>query len=76
MPITTTSVHVRWKPIDEKFWSGDYETGGYRILFQPVSDFPISVQTSPKQEIRGIKVGLLKFLRLKIYKLSKIVLFI
>lgn len=66
MPITTTSVHVRWKPVDEKFWSGDYDTGGYRILFQPVSDFPISVQMSPKQEIRGIKVSSLKFLFKKV----------
>lgn len=54
VPITTTSVHVHWKPIEESYWSGDYETGGYSVLFQPVSDYPVSLQMSPKQQLRGI----------------------
>ena len=63
VPITTTSVHVYWKPIEEIFWSGDFETGGYSILFQPVSDYPISLQLSPKQQVRGIIVS-------QVYKLT------
>lgn len=35
-------------------WNGDSETGGYRILFQPVSDFPTALQATPKQEVMGI----------------------
>lgn len=61
VPITTTSVHVHWKPIEESYWSGDYETGGYSILFQPVSDYPVSLQMSPKQQIRGITVNIMSF---------------
>lgn len=57
VPITTTSVHIQWKPISEEYWSGDYETGGYIILFQPVSDYAISLQLSPKQQVRGIMVN-------------------
>lgn len=56
VPITTTSVQVEWEPVPEGYWSGDTETGGYRIVFQPVSDFPTSFQATPKQEVRGIKV--------------------
>ncbi|XP_046680839.1 protein sidekick isoform X3 [Homalodisca vitripennis] len=55
VPITTTSVRVEWQAIPEDYWSGDTETGGYRILFQPVSDFPTSLQATPKQEVKGIK---------------------
>lgn len=42
--------------IDEVHWSGDYETGGYRVVYQPVSDFPMPLQATPKEEILGIKV--------------------
>ncbi|XP_054261356.1 protein sidekick-like [Macrosteles quadrilineatus] len=55
IPITTTSVRVEWTAIPDNFWSGDPETGGYRIVFQPVSDFPTSLQATPKQEVKGIK---------------------
>lgn len=55
VPITTTSVQVHWSAIDELFWSGDIETGGYRIVFQPVSDFPTALQATPKEEVKGIK---------------------
>lgn len=54
VPITTTSVRVHWTPIPELFWSGDSQTGGYRILFQPVTDFPTGLQATPKEEIFGI----------------------
>lgn len=56
VPITTTSVQVEWQAIPEMYWSGDTETGGYRIMFQPVSDFPTSLQGTPKQEVKGIQV--------------------
>lgn len=42
--------------IDEVYWSGDYETGGYRVVYQPVSDFPTPLQATPKEDILGIKV--------------------
>lgn len=42
--------------IDEVYWSGDHETGGYRVVYQPVSDFPTALQETPKEEILGIKV--------------------
>jgi protein sidekick len=57
VPITTTSVEVHWQPIPAAYWSGDHQTGGYRIMFQPVSDFPTSLQATPKQEVQGIEVG-------------------
>lgn len=56
VPITTTSVEVFWIPIEEQFWSGDTKTGGYRVVFQPVSDFPTALQATPKEEVKGINV--------------------
>ncbi|XP_012274978.1 protein sidekick isoform X2 [Orussus abietinus] len=55
VPITTSSVEVHWNMIDEMYWSGDHETGGYRVVYQPVSDFPTALQATPKEEILGIK---------------------
>ncbi|XP_039293021.1 protein sidekick isoform X1 [Nilaparvata lugens] len=57
VPITTTSVQVSWEPIETEYWSGDKSTGGYRIVFQPVSDFPISLQATPKQDVQGTKTN-------------------
>lgn len=56
VPITTSSVEVHWNMINEVHWSGDHETGGYRIVYQPVSDFPTPLETTPKEDILGIKV--------------------
>lgn len=47
---------MQWDPVPKEYWSGDTETGGYRIVFQPVSDFPTSLQATPKQDVRGIEV--------------------
>ncbi|XP_033229948.1 protein sidekick isoform X4 [Belonocnema kinseyi] len=55
VPITTTSVEVYWNMIEEVYWSGDHETGGYRVIYQPVSDFPTALQATPKEEVMGIK---------------------
>lgn len=57
VPITTTSVEVFWEPVDEQYWSGDTKTGGYRVIFQPVSDFPTALQATPKEEVMGITVS-------------------
>ncbi|XP_024084969.1 protein sidekick [Cimex lectularius] len=54
VPITTNSVEVNWAPIPAAFWSGDQQTGGYRIMFQPLTDFPTSLQATPKQEVQGV----------------------
>lgn len=54
VPITTTSVRVQWNSLDKSYWNGDATTGGYRILFQPISDFPTALQATPKQEVMGI----------------------
>lgn len=56
VPITTSSVEVHWNMIDEIYWSGDYETGGYRVVYQPVSDFPTPLQATPKKDVVGIQV--------------------
>ncbi|XP_076288638.1 sidekick cell adhesion molecule isoform X2 [Lasioglossum baleicum] len=55
VPITTSSIEVHWNAIDEVYWSGDHATGGYRVIYQPVSDFPTALQDTPKEEILGIK---------------------
>lgn len=57
VPITTTSVEVYWDPVDELHWSGDSATGGYRVIFQPVSDFPTALQQLPKEEVSGFKAN-------------------
>lgn len=44
VPITTTSVRVEWRALEAAEWNGDAATGGYRVLFQPVSDFPMALQ--------------------------------
>lgn len=55
VPITTTSVRVTWEPIPPQYWNGDTQTGGYKVLFQPVSDIPMALQTIPSQLIMGTK---------------------
>ncbi|CAH1971961.1 unnamed protein product [Acanthoscelides obtectus] len=57
VPITTTSVEVFWEPVEEQCWSGDSKSGGYRVIFQPVSDFPTALQSTPKEEIMGINAS-------------------
>ncbi|XP_015515694.2 protein sidekick isoform X1 [Neodiprion lecontei] len=55
VPITKSSVEVHWEPIEEIYWSGDHATGGYRVVYQPVSDFPTALEAAPKKNIPGIK---------------------
>ncbi|KAL5276641.1 SDK2 family protein [Megaselia abdita] len=54
VPITTTSVRVDWNPLEESVWNGDAATGGYRVLFQQLSDFPAAIQATPKLDVMGI----------------------
>lgn len=56
-------MEVSWDPIEEQYWSGDIKTGGYRINFQPVSDFPTALEAIPKEEIMGIKVNVTHIVR-------------
>ncbi|XP_048522895.1 protein sidekick [Dendroctonus ponderosae] len=57
VPITTTSVEVFWIPIEEQYWSGDTKSGGYKVVFQPVSDFPTALQATPNEEVKGINAN-------------------
>lgn len=61
---------MEWDPVPKEYWSGDTETGGYRIVFQPVSDFPTSLQATPKQDVRGIEVIFERIGFFYIYKYS------
>uniref|UniRef100_A0A182MZU5 Protein sidekick n=1 Tax=Anopheles dirus TaxID=7168 RepID=A0A182MZU5_9DIPT len=55
VPITTTSVRVQWVALRTAAWNGDAETGGYRILYQPLSDFPSTLQSTPKMDVLGVR---------------------
>ncbi|XP_050535550.1 protein sidekick isoform X2 [Daktulosphaira vitifoliae] len=55
IPITTTSIRVSWGPVPPQYWNGDTQTGGYKVLYQPVSDVPVALQTIPSQIILGTK---------------------
>ncbi|XP_055601340.1 protein sidekick isoform X2 [Uranotaenia lowii] len=55
VPITTTSVRVQWNPLGKNLWNGDATTGGYRILYQPISDFPSTLQSTPKLDVIGVE---------------------
>ena len=43
IPITTTSVRIVWHPLSEESWNGDAFTGGYRIDYRQITDFPTPV---------------------------------
>ncbi|XP_058815648.1 protein sidekick isoform X3 [Topomyia yanbarensis] len=55
VPITTTSVRVQWTYLRKSLWNGDASTGGYRILYQPISDFPSTLQSIPKLDVMGVE---------------------
>ncbi|XP_063378104.1 protein sidekick isoform X1 [Cydia fagiglandana] len=55
VPITPSSVRVQWTPLTEQYWSGDTQTGGYRVYYQPLTDFPTPLHHTMKQEVPGIK---------------------
>jgi protein sidekick len=74
VPITTTSVRVTWKSLISSSWNGDADTGGYRVEYRQAVDYPVaSVQSTPKEEIHGIKatsVVLTDLTRDKNYEIS------
>ncbi|XP_014211856.1 protein sidekick [Copidosoma floridanum] len=53
VPTTRTSIEVYWDEIDESYWSGDHQTGGYRVLYQ-LTDFSSALSGPPKEEVKGI----------------------
>nr|XP_049695374.1 protein sidekick isoform X4 [Helicoverpa armigera] len=55
VPITPSSVRVQWSALGEAHWSGDTRTGGYRVRYQPLTDFPTALQQTMKQDVPGIK---------------------
>uniref|UniRef100_A0A2A4JBT0 Hemolin n=1 Tax=Heliothis virescens TaxID=7102 RepID=A0A2A4JBT0_HELVI len=55
VPITASSVRVQWSALGEAHWSGDTRTGGYRVRYQPLTDFPTALQQTMKQDVPGIK---------------------
>ncbi|XP_053678615.1 protein sidekick-like [Anopheles nili] len=55
VPITTTSVRVQWTALRAAAWNGDADIGGYRILYQPLSDFPSALQSTPKLDVLGVQ---------------------
>ncbi|XP_055523090.1 protein sidekick isoform X5 [Wyeomyia smithii] len=55
VPITTTSVRVQWNSLRKSLWNGDASTGGYRILYQPISDFSSTLQSIPKLDVMGVE---------------------
>lgn len=57
VPITPNSVRVQWTPLSEQYWSGDARTGGYRIFYQPLTDFPTALQQTMKLEVTGVKTS-------------------
>ncbi|CAB3378147.1 Hypothetical predicted protein [Cloeon dipterum] len=54
VPITTTSVKLQWEPIQIEYWSGDYQTGGYRIMYQQMAHYPSAMQSSPSIQVPGV----------------------
>ncbi|XP_059054428.1 protein sidekick [Achroia grisella] len=55
VPITPSSVRVQWSPLGEPHWSGDARTGGYRVLYQPLTDFVPALHHTMKVDVPGIK---------------------
>ncbi|PSN39774.1 Protein sidekick [Blattella germanica] len=53
VPITTTSVRVEWDPVEKMYWSGDYETGGYRVEYRS-EKFPTAAQATPKEDMSQV----------------------
>lgn len=64
VPITPTKVRVEWDVLPYQYWSGDNDTGGYRVLYQPVTDFPAALQATPKEDVSGINVRNYSFVKI------------
>ncbi|KAK8382212.1 hypothetical protein O3P69_015266 [Scylla paramamosain] len=49
IPITTKSVRVEWTPLFPDSWSGDAQTGGYRIKYRQMADIPTAFSLQQKE---------------------------
>jgi len=58
-PITSTNVRVSWKPLAAGSWNGDAETGGYKVEYRQVVDYPVGASVLPKEEVRGTQASTL-----------------
>merc|ERR1719319_1336130 len=56
-PITRTDVRVNWTPLHVKDFNGDVESGGYKIEYREVTDFPSPLNSSPQVELRGVTIS-------------------
>ena len=56
-PITRTDVSVTWDPLPASQFNGDIESGGYKIEYREVTDFPSPLTSSPQVELKGITIG-------------------
>ena len=56
-PITRTDVRVNWNPLPVKDFNGDVDSGGYKIEYREVTDFPSPLSSSPQVELRGVTIS-------------------
>ncbi|XP_037093767.1 protein sidekick-like [Pollicipes pollicipes] len=57
IPITTTSVRVEWRPVAPSAWSGDAVTGGYRVEYRPLTDFPSPMLGALESSVMDVQVS-------------------
>ncbi|CAG0892307.1 unnamed protein product [Darwinula stevensoni] len=72
IPITRTSVKVKWSPLSDEAFNGDTGTGGYRIHYRQVTDFPSthSLQQEEIYDIHSSEVTLHELLRDRNYEIQ------
>ena len=56
-PITRTDVRVTWNPLQVSDFNGDVESGGYKIEYREVTDFPSPLSSSPQVELKGVSIS-------------------
>lgn len=49
IPITRSSVRVEWSPLPPQAWSGDPNTGGYRVKYRQIKDILATFNTQSKE---------------------------
>merc|ERR1719397_1266873 len=74
-PITRTDVRVTWDPVAASQFNGDVETGGYKIEYREVTDFPSPLSASPQVKLKGVTISevlLSELIRDKNYEITVI----
>ena len=56
IPITTTAVRVEWRPLTAEAWSGDPVSGGYRVEYRPISEFPSPMAGARESAVNDVQV--------------------